>query len=118
MGGAGLKVFLLPSLIFILLSFGSFRLGIKMSMPRVATSMIALLNLTSLKNALTAKLPQGGEPAWLDEYMMLGQFFMFFNMLCHMLAFYFDGLGKTGLQKFVDSFSLQVMFSLFVSVTI
>jgi hypothetical protein len=115
---APLKVYLIPSMIFICLSFCTFKLGVKLSMPRVATSMIALLNLTSLKNAITAKLPQSGEPAWLDEYMMLGQIFMFLNMLGHGWGFHLDTQGKAAWQKFFDDVSLYVSGSLFIMVVL
>ena len=43
------------------MGFLAFALGVKLAMPRVATTMLALLSLTSLRNQVIALLPISDE---------------------------------------------------------
>jgi hypothetical protein len=109
-----LKIFFLPAFIYISMSFSSFKLGIKMSMPRIATSVIALLNLSGLYTRLVSIMPQGGETSWMQESMLIGMCFMFVNFLFHVLAFWYDSEKKPWYADLVDDIALYVKLPLFV----
>jgi hypothetical protein len=49
------------------MGFLAFTMDIKMSMPRVATTMLALVSLTHLRNSVVATLPTSGNMSWLEE---------------------------------------------------
>ena len=49
------------------MGFLAFALDVKMSMPRVATTMLALVSLTNLRNSVIATLPTSGNISWLEE---------------------------------------------------
>lgn len=58
-----------PSVVYGLMGFLAFALGVRLAMPRVATTMLALLSLTSLRNQVIALLPISDEA--LGRYRVL-----------------------------------------------
>ena len=53
------------------MGFLAFTLDVKMAMPRVATTMLALVSLTNLRNSVVATLPASGNMSWLEEILDL-----------------------------------------------
>ena len=62
-----LKTYIWPSIVYGLMGFEAFALGVKHAMPRVATTMLALLSLTSLRNQVIALVPASGATSWMEE---------------------------------------------------
>jgi len=100
--GAIFNSYMWPSLIFTMMGFLSFTLDVKMSMPRVATTMLALVSLTSLRNSVVATLPASGSISWLEEYFLVSKTFMFLNLAGHAISFYLDATGRKGLQRLAN----------------
>ena len=98
-----------PSLIFTLMGFLAFALDVKMAMPRVGTTMLALVSLTNLRNSVVATLPTSGSISWLEEYFLVSKTFMFLNLAGHALSFYLDAIGKKNLQKLINRFNIWGM---------
>ncbi|CAK9021282.1 Uncharacterized protein SCF082_LOCUS15274, partial [Durusdinium trenchii] len=98
-----------PSLIFTMMGFLAFALDVKMSMPRVATTMLALVSLTNLRNSVVATLPTSGSISWMEEYFLVSKTFMFLNLAGHAISFYLDAIGKKDLQKLMNKFNLWGM---------
>jgi hypothetical protein len=63
--------FIMPSLLVSMMSFASFQLPVGMAMPRVATTMIAMLTLINLRNALSKMLPGSGGLSWIEYYFCI-----------------------------------------------
>ncbi|CAE7519587.1 unnamed protein product [Symbiodinium natans] len=106
-----LKGYLWPSFTFSAMGFISFTLSVKMAMPRVGTTMLALISLTNLRNALMEMLPVSGETSWLEEYFLIAMTFMLLNLCGHAISFYLDGIGKTDLQQMINKINLFGMVS-------
>ncbi|CAE7505088.1 unnamed protein product [Symbiodinium necroappetens] len=106
------KGYFWPSFTFSAMGFISFTLSVKMSMPRVATTMLALISLTNLRNALVELLPASGETSWMEEYFLLAMTFMLLNLCGHAISFYLDALGKTTLQQMANRINLFGMVSI------
>jgi len=106
------KGYFWPSFTFSAMGFISFTLSVKMSMPRVATTMLALISLTNLRNALVELLPQSGETSWMEEYFLLAMTFMLLNLCGHAISFYLDSIGKTTLQQMTNKINLFGMVSI------
>jgi len=101
-----------PSFIFSAMGFLSFALSVKMSMPRVATTMLALVSLTSLRNSVMDKLPVSGNTSWLEEYFLVSMTFMLLNLCGHAFSFYLDGKGKMVAQKMVNKINFYGMITI------
>lgn len=91
-----------PSLIFTMMGFLAFTLDVKMAMPRVATTMLALVSLTNLRNSVVATLPTSGSISWLEEYFLVSKTFMFLNLAGHAISFYLDATGRKDLQRLAN----------------
>ncbi|CAJ1375444.1 unnamed protein product [Effrenium voratum] len=113
-----LKIYLWPSIIYGLMGFQAFALGVKLAMPRVATTMLALLSLTNLRNQVMNTLPSSGATSWLEEYFLLSISFMLLNLMGHAASFHLDATGRHHTQKMVNKFNLWGVLSLFVLIVI
>ncbi|CAL1158554.1 unnamed protein product [Cladocopium goreaui] len=98
-----------PSAIFTMMGFLAFTMDIKMSMPRVATTMLALVSLTNLRNSVVATLPTSGNMSWLEEYFLVSKTFMFLNLAGHAISFYLDATGRKELQRLANRINLWGM---------
>jgi len=116
--GPLLKNYMWPSIIYGLMGFLAFALGVKLSMPRVATTMLALLSLTNLRNQVIALLPNSEDASWLEEYFLIAISFMFLNLIGHAASFHLDSIGRQHTQKIVNKFNLWGMLAVFVAVVI
>ncbi|CAE7306486.1 unnamed protein product [Symbiodinium sp. CCMP2592] len=108
-----LKTYMWPSVVYGVMGFMSFSLGVKLSMPRVATTMLALLSLTNLRNQVIALLPLSQKTSWLEEYFLIAISFMFLNLLGHAASFH-----RHHTQRMVNKFNLWGVFSVFVLVVV
>lgn len=75
--------YLVPSVLFLSVSFLSSLFGIGMAMPRVAAATIMLLTLNGLRAQVQEQMPVGGEVPWLEEYFVIACFYMFASVACH-----------------------------------
>ncbi|CAE8625473.1 unnamed protein product [Polarella glacialis] len=107
---------MVPSIIYSAMGFASFYMPVEMSMPRVATTMLALLSLSSLRVQLTNSIPSSGAMSFMEEYFLLSIFAMYFNLVGHIVSFYFQKLKRPDLAHFVDNFSRTVCLSIFLIV--
>lgn len=98
-----------PSAIFTMMGFLAFTMDIKMSMPRVATTMLALVSLTNLRNSVVATLPTSWNMSWLEEYFLVSKTFMFLNLAGHAISFYLDATGRKELQRLANRINLWGM---------
>ncbi|CAE8673773.1 unnamed protein product [Polarella glacialis] len=110
------KLYMVPSIIYSAMGFASFYMPVEMSMPRVATTMLALLSLSSLRVQLTNSIPSSGAMSFMEEYFLLSIFAMYFNLVGHIVSFYFQKLKRPDLAHFVDNFSRTVCLSIFLIV--
>ncbi|CAJ1354715.1 unnamed protein product [Effrenium voratum] len=101
-----------PSLMFSAMGFMAFTLDVKMSMPRVATTMLALVSVTNLRNRLLNLLPSAGDISWMEEYFLVGMTFMLLNLAGHAVSFYLDSIGQKDLQRLVNKVNLWGMLSI------
>jgi len=106
------KGYLWPSFTFSAMGFISFLFSVKLAMPRVATTMLALISLTNFRNALMAHLPSSGNTSWIEEYFLIAMTFMLLNLCGHALSFYLDGIGKSDWQHMVNKFNFFGMLSI------
>jgi len=94
--------YMLPSLIYSAMGFVSFALSVKLTMPRIATTMLALISLTNLRNTVMNMLPAAGNTSWLEEYLLISLLFMLLNLVGHAFSFFLDSHGKHSLQMAVN----------------
>ncbi|CAE7380220.1 unnamed protein product [Symbiodinium natans] len=113
-----LKTYMWPSIIYGLMGFMAFGMGVRLAMPRVAITMLALLSLTNLRNQVIALLPVSDTTSWMEEYFLIAISFMLVNLLGHAAAFHLDAKGRHHTQKIVNKFSLWGMLSVFVAVVL
>jgi len=113
-----LKTYIWPSIVYGLMGFEAFALGVKHAMPRVATTMLALLSLTSLRNQVIALVPASGATSWMEEYFLIAISFMFFNLIGHAASFHLDAIGRHHTQLMVNKFNLWAMMAVFVLVVL
>jgi len=106
--------FLLPAILVTMMSFASFMLHVSNAMPRIATTMIAMLTLINLRNALARSLPGSGNLSWMEQYFMFSTIFMFLNLCCHIAAMSLHKRNLVLLSDFVDDVGCGVSFSLSV----
>ncbi|CAJ1454878.1 unnamed protein product [Effrenium voratum] len=106
--------YLLPSVLYSLMGFLAFALNVKMTMPRVATTMLALVSLTNLRNHVLTLVPSSGPRSWMEEYFLLAMIFMFLNLVGHCVSFYLDSVGRTKMQQMANKVNLWGMLSLFL----
>lgn len=105
--------FLLPSVLVSMMSFASFQMDITMAMPRVATTMIAMLAQINMRNALVKQLPSSGDSTWLETYFFFAMTFMFINLFGHVLAMKAHKKGYPILSDCIDDFVCGVFSCLF-----
>ena len=48
------------------MGFIAFMLSVKLTMPRIATTMLALVSLTSLRNQVLELVPSSGDISWIE----------------------------------------------------
>lgn len=48
------------------MGFIAFMLNVKLTMPRIATTMLALVSLTSLRNQVLELVPSSGDISWIE----------------------------------------------------
>ncbi|CAK9019004.1 unnamed protein product [Durusdinium trenchii] len=113
-----LKTYIWPSIIYGLMGFLAFTLGVKLAMPRVATTMLALLSLTNLRNQVIGLLPTTDSASWMEEYFLIAISFMLLNLLGHAASFHLDASGRHHTQKMMNKFNLWGVFSVFVLVVL
>lgn len=111
-----LQTYIWPSAVYGMMGFQAFALGVKLAMPRVATTMLALLSLTSLRNQVIALLPGSGSTSWMEEYFLIAISFMFLNLVGHAASFHLDAIGRHHTQKMVNKFNLWAMLCFFILV--
>lgn len=111
-----LKTYMWPSVVYGVMGFMSFSLGVKLSMPRVATTMLASLSLTSLRNQVIALLPLSQKTSWMEEYFLIAISFMCLNLLGHAASFHLDATDRHHTQRMVNRFNLWGVSALFVLV--
>lgn len=105
----------LPSFLFILMSYTSFTFqAATKAMPRVGTTIICLLTLTTLKNKISSGLPSIEGLAWLEMYAVLGILLMWESLMATGLVFYFDKRGLTFQRDLVDHLHLAFGFPVFL----
>merc|ERR1712079_901045 len=91
------------------IGFGSFLLPTSMAMPRIATTMIALLCLVSKSVQVLKTLPPH-HISWMEEFYLMGAFAMWLNMMGHFVA-----LSRSPQVAYaVDVFQLYLAFPGFV----
>lgn len=106
-----LQMFIFPSVMFIMLSFLSFHFRVDLAMPRVATTMIALLNINLLRNEAQRQMPMVEEFSWMEEFLFAGVAALFLNMVSHAVAFHFA--SRPGVNELIDDTSGVVCPPLF-----
>lgn len=75
-----------PGVLMTTVSFASFLIPISMSMPRVATTMIALLAFVQLYREIASVVPSSGT-SWLEEFYIIGTGFLMLNTIGHVVSF-------------------------------
>jgi len=95
------------------MGFLAFGLDVKMAMPRIAITMLALVSLTNLRNQVLTLVPSSGDPSWMEEYFLIAVTFMFLNLVGHTTSFYLESLGKIQMQKMANKVNLWGMLSIF-----
>ena len=75
-----------PGVLMIVISFGSFLIPVNLPMPRVATTMIALLAFMYLYRGVLSQVPATGT-SWLEEFYFVGIGFMMLNVFGHIASF-------------------------------
>eukprot|EP00927_Polykrikos_kofoidii_P081885 TRINITY_DN7981_c0_g2_i1.p1 TRINITY_DN7981_c0_g2~~TRINITY_DN7981_c0_g2_i1.p1 ORF type:complete len:452 (-),score=46.67 TRINITY_DN7981_c0_g2_i1:39-1394(-) len=104
------RLYILPSLIFTLVSIGTFFLPSSLAMPRLGATMFALLNLNVVRNAVMKSLPTATS-TFMTEIVTLGLLVQFLNLVLHMFCIKF-GDNHTLAHAF-NSFSLTILPWLF-----
>ncbi|CAE8598866.1 unnamed protein product, partial [Polarella glacialis] len=94
-------LYLFPSVIYSGMGFLSFYMPVEMSMPRVATTMLALLSLSSLRVQLVNSIPSSGPMSFMEEYLLLSIFMMYLNLLGHVVSFYYMKQKRHDISDFV-----------------
>lgn len=100
----------LPGAMLTIIGFGSFWVPVSQAMPRIATTLIALLCLLSKSIQVDAILPDH-DISWIEEFYLLGSCVMFINMIGH-----FVSLSHPGLDDALVAIQLFFSFPLFLLV--
>lgn len=108
-----ITAYLWPSIVYSLMGFLAFGLDVKMAMPRIAITMLALVSLTNLRNQVLTLVPSSGDTSWMEEYFLIAVTFMFLNLVGHTTSFYLESLGKIQMQKMANKVNLWGMLSIF-----
>lgn len=108
-----ITAYLWPSIVYSLMGFLAFGLDVKMAMPRIAITMLALVSLTNLRNQVLTLVPSSGDTSWMEEYFLIAVTFMFLNLVGHTASFYLESLGKIQMQKMANKVNLWGMLSVF-----
>jgi len=101
--GIPLRTFVQPAIMFTLIGFASFGFSPKLAMPRVATTMIALLTLSNYKIKLMGVLSTTGEPILMKFYS--GLITLIFICMCsHVLSIKFSSVqvGRVDCHAVID----------------
>eukprot|EP00929_Paragymnodinium_shiwhaense_P082755 TRINITY_DN4376_c0_g1_i2.p1 TRINITY_DN4376_c0_g1~~TRINITY_DN4376_c0_g1_i2.p1 ORF type:complete len:505 (-),score=107.14 TRINITY_DN4376_c0_g1_i2:132-1646(-) len=85
-----METWILPSTCVTLMSFLSFKINVKSAMPRIATTMIAMLTLINLKMSVANRMPVTGNTSWLEFLLGTGTVFMLMNLCGHVIAFWLN----------------------------
>lgn len=81
-----LLVDIVPGAVMTIISFASFLLPNNMAMPRVATTMIALLTFVNKGSSVMSKMPSKGMSI-IEEFYIFGVVVMLINLLGHIVSF-------------------------------
>merc|ERR1712196_762371 len=76
--------------------------------------MLAILNLTSLRNNLAATLPTTGDMSWMEEYFIVGMACMFVNLCSHIASFAFEARKLPQVRRLCDAAGLFLVAPLFL----
>jgi len=82
----------LPGVVMIVIGFSSFVIPSDYRMPRVATTMIAMLTFVNGSTAAFNALPATGT-SWILEFYLLGTFALCVNMIGHVASFRYERLA-------------------------
>lgn len=99
---------LLPGALLFVIGFLSFRIPKEMAMPRVATSMIALMTFVGKGTAVISRAPPVRQ-SWLEFFYVVGTFAMFQNMIGHIAMFRYPILAGP-----LNHFNISVVPSFFI----
>merc|ERR1712224_888367 len=97
-----LTTFLLPCICVSMMSFLSFSMDVKKTMPRIATTMIAMLTQINLRLSIASMLPTTGTLSWLEFTLLSGVFFMMLNLIGHIICFGMDDSGHKKILTVLD----------------
>merc|ERR1712072_969617 len=86
------KMHIAPGIYLVVLGYASFYIPPRMAMPRVATTMIALLSFLNKMTAVLSQLPPTGTSI-VQLFYETGGFCLFLNMLGHILVFRYPNLA-------------------------
>eukprot|EP00929_Paragymnodinium_shiwhaense_P041664 TRINITY_DN21623_c0_g1_i4.p1 TRINITY_DN21623_c0_g1~~TRINITY_DN21623_c0_g1_i4.p1 ORF type:complete len:539 (+),score=76.33 TRINITY_DN21623_c0_g1_i4:139-1755(+) len=103
-----LTAYLLPSVATSVMSFLSFKFSRKLAMPRVATTMIAMLTQINLKIAIYGMQPRTGSMSWLDFQLQVAFMLCLINLIGHVFALHFDSKGSELAAQCVDEFFFEL----------
>lgn len=84
---------LTPTMLFVLIAILSLKLNIKLAMPRVGSTLFALLILTQYRNSALAKLPATSSFIWLDLFLFVCSFLVWVVLVLHVFG---DHLHQSG----------------------
>lgn len=84
---------IIPGAIMLVVGFSSVCMPISLKMPRVATTMIAMLTFVNKANSAFSSLPSIGT-SLIVEFYMLGSFSLCVNMLAHVIVFRYESLAE------------------------
>jgi len=113
-----ITAYLWPSIVYSLMGFLAFGLDVRFAMPRIATTMLALVSLTNLRNQVLTLVPSSGDTSWMEEYFLIAVTFMFLNLVGHTTSFYLESVGHLQMQKMVNKVNLWGMLSIFILVVL
>eukprot|EP00929_Paragymnodinium_shiwhaense_P116687 TRINITY_DN864_c0_g1_i1.p1 TRINITY_DN864_c0_g1~~TRINITY_DN864_c0_g1_i1.p1 ORF type:complete len:555 (+),score=108.85 TRINITY_DN864_c0_g1_i1:94-1758(+) len=105
-----LELFIVPSAAVSIMSFLSFKMRVNLFMPRVATTMIAMLTQINLKSNLSQRLPVTGKTSWMEFYFLMAIAFMLTNLVGHVFSFNMFDRNKSTAVAFVDEVFFEIAF--------
>eukprot|EP00927_Polykrikos_kofoidii_P022847 TRINITY_DN21205_c0_g1_i3.p1 TRINITY_DN21205_c0_g1~~TRINITY_DN21205_c0_g1_i3.p1 ORF type:complete len:516 (+),score=54.28 TRINITY_DN21205_c0_g1_i3:168-1550(+) len=85
-GGFVMTEEFLPAFLFCMMSVVTFVIAPKLAMPRMSTTMVALLNLNLTRRSIMNTMPKTGESSWLIDSMTVGILSMMTNVFAHVLS--------------------------------